>query len=88
MCLETHVKPATYAAETHVTPATYAAETPKPSECFGRIMVVKIWQPTRLLKMHMLIKGKVQLYYHTLLMPAFSKTSNDISSRKSYLRIT
>ena len=39
---------------------------PKHSECFGRILVAKIWRSTRLLKTHALIIDKVQLYYHRL----------------------
>ena len=42
------------------------------------ILVVKIWQPARLLKTIMTVIDKTQLYYHTLLLQAFCKIRNDI----------
>ena len=52
-------------------------------EHFGRILVVKIWQPTRLLKINMLILDKPQLNHHPLQLQWYYK-KNDVSSRKSY----
>ena len=48
---------------------------------------MKIWQPTRQMKMHILIIDKVQVCYHTLLLPAFPKLTSDISI-KPYAGIT
>ena len=31
---------------------------------------------------------QIQFYYYTLILPAFAKIPNDISNRKSYVRIT
>ena len=57
-------------------------------EYSGKTLVSKIRQPTRLLKMFMLIIDKIKLCYLTLLLPEFSKIPNDISSRKSCVEIT
>ena len=63
---------------------TYSA---KYSECFGRILAVNIWLPTMQLKTHLLVIYKVQVYYHPLLLPAFSKIADYISSQKLHVGI-
>ena len=72
--------------ETHVEPAFQPLRRGsflKYSERSRNILLVKICQPTRLLKTRMLIVDKIQLYYCTHLLPTFSKISYDISSKRN-----
>ena len=52
---------------------------PKHFECIGRILVVKIWQPTMLVKVCILSIDNIQLHI-MLLLPAFSKIPSNISN--------